>query len=87
MKIYTRNCKHCGVEFVSQRQNKMFCNKTCYYKHNNKRLNERYKEKRKEERENKKFPKYITESGKEIQLDFDPIKDWDKFLEIKEKNP
>ncbi len=37
---------------------------------------------RKEFREGK-FPIYITPSGEEIQLDFDPMKDYDKFLEFK----
>jgi len=80
-------CPNCKIEFETKINRKKFCDRPCYYKFNYLRLKAINDNKAKLKRENPQYPKYITEKGEEIQLDFDPIKDWNKFLEIKEKNP
>lgn len=89
--LITKICPQCKTEFpVPPKRKKVFCGKPCYYKFNNKKLKEAYRQKRRILKENPIYPKYIDDNGVEYQLDFDPVKDHNRFdrfkLNLKQKN-
>jgi hypothetical protein len=83
MKTYKKICLNCKTEFETKMNKQTFCKRSCYYQFNAERIKANIKVKKK----GKSFPIYKTESGKEIQLDFEPMSDYNRFLEFKEKNP
>lgn len=44
MSNLTKKCKHCGVEFIANRKDKIFCNEKCYALNYNKANKQRFSE-------------------------------------------